>query len=60
MEFLIKIKCSDSILQKDVLQELKDGIKQIVGGGNPDCEYLQKLSQIKIVKFIKPRKLKRR
>jgi hypothetical protein len=57
VEFLVKIRCSDALRQKDVIQDLRDGLHLIVGSGEPYDEYLQKLSEVKVLKYKVPKKL---
>ena len=57
MEFLVKIRCSDALRQKDVIKDLRDGLHLIVGSGEPDDLYLQRLSEVKVLKYIAPKKV---
>lgn len=59
MEFLLKIKCSDALRMRDVIKDIQAGLHLIVGGGDPDCEYLEKLSQVKIIEHKRVKKIPR-
>ena len=51
MKMIIEVTYSDYLYQKDVLNEIRNGIQCIVGGGDPNSTYVKELAKTKIIKL---------
>lgn len=59
MEFLVKIQAPDTLRQRDIIEDLRDGLHYRIGGGDTDCEYLQELKKVRIMKYSQKAKVMR-
>ena len=55
--FLLKVEIPDDLRQKDVIEDLKLGLRLKIGGGDPECPYLQRLERVKLRRYF-PRRAK--
>lgn len=57
-EFLIKVKHSDQLSTRDIINDIRKGLKLIVNSGDPECEYLHLLGQVKVVHNYKRKRIR--